>query len=171
LVTSETIARAATEVGWDEATEFSEAETDPEAAKEGKAKLRKRLNRHNVIVRNVAKLLESEKAELFENPFDCLACFRSVGILIEVKSLDGTEKDEIARVRDALAQLLYYESFVTEPVVRGRTVKKVACFEHKVSEAHIEWLQKSDILTIWQAKARFEGSGLSRKALAGHLGF
>ncbi|MBM3333435.1 hypothetical protein FJY63_02125, partial [Candidatus Sumerlaeota bacterium] len=116
--------------------DVGEAELDPEALLAARRKVRDRRRRHNLIVQKLALVLEQEGAELFENPFDCLACFPDEGLLIEVKTLDGTMPDEMARVREALGQLLYYESFVTRPLVKKRAVRKVACFEHEVSQEH-----------------------------------
>jgi hypothetical protein len=170
-VTSVSIARAGTAEDSDEGDELTESEVDPEALKAKKAKIKDRLKRHNAIVRNMAKMLEAEGAELFEHPFDCLACFAAEGLLIEVKSLDGTEQDEVLRVRDALAQLLYYESFVTRPLVKKRAVRKIACFENEVSADHITWLQSSNIYVIWVTGDGFDGSPGAKDELAGHLGF
>lgn len=169
-VTADSIAKTGTTEDWDEAADITEPELDPEAVKARKAKLKGRLKRHNTLVQKMAKLLAGEGADLFENPFDCLACFTDEGLLIEVKSLDGTERDEIARVRDALGQLLYYESFVTRPLVKKRAVRKVACFEHKISDAHIDWLQASDILVIWSTEDGFDGTDAARDELEGHFG-
>jgi len=170
-VTGETIAKSGTQDEWDEADEIPELEVDPEALKAGKAKTRSRLKRHNLLVQKLARKLEDEGADLFEHPFDCLACFTAEGLLVEAKTLDGTERDEIARVRDALAQLLYYESFVTRPLVEKRAVRKVACFEDKVCDAHIEWLQSSDIYVVWSTEDGFDGTAEAKEELAGHLGF
>lgn len=147
-------------------------ETDPEALERKLAKLKLRLKRHNLIVQRLAALLESEGASLFENPFDCLGCFNNYAFLFEVKSLDGSEPDEVSRVRDALSQLLYYEAFVTAPYVDGYDkIQKVACFEKKIQDKHIEWLSKSGIVTIWVDDKGFNTDNKSRQALIGHLGF
>lgn len=170
-VTASTIAKAGTTEEWDESKEFTEIEVDPETLKAQKAKIKKRLKRHNIIVQRLAKKLEAEGAELFENPFDCLACFPDEGLLVEVKSLDGTEQDEKSRVRAALAQLLYYESFVTRPLIKKRAVRKIACFEKKISDAHIDWLQASDIFVIWGTEGGFDGTTKAKRELSGHIGF
>jgi len=164
-VTAASIAKTPMEADWDE------VELDAEAVKMSTAKLKSRLKRHNLLVQELAEILESEGADLFENPFDCLACYPAEGLLIEAKSLDGTERDEISRVRDALAQLLYYESFVTQPLVQGKAVTKVACFEAKISDKHIDWLRASDINVIWPNDGGFTADDDSRQQLAGHLCF
>jgi hypothetical protein len=170
-VSAESIARSGTTEDWDEAVDLTESELDAEAIKASKAKIRARLRRHNLIVKKAALMLEAEGAELLENPFDCLACFPDEVLLIEVKSLDGTERDEVVRVRDALAKLLYYESFVTKPLVKKRAVRKVACFEQRISEAHIDWLQSIDIHVIWSTDRGFGGTAIAAEELRGHLGF
>lgn len=170
-VTADTIAKAGTAEEWDESLVVTETEINPDALKIQKAKTKKRLKRHNIIVQKLAKELEAEGAELFEYPFDCLACFSDEGLLIEVKSLDGTIKDERDRVRGAFAQVLYYESFVTHPLIKKRGIIKIACFERKISDAHIDWLQASDICVIWSSEDGFDGTTEAKKELSGHFGF
>ena len=88
-----------------------------------------------------------------------------------MKSLDGTEGDEVERVREAFAQLLYYAAFVTMPLAEEGAVKKVACFEQKISDAHIAWFEASDIHVLWIMGEGFDGSPEAKTALAGHFGF
>lgn len=154
-VTADTIAKAGTEDSFDEKEEEYLPET-PEAIKERRSKIKDRLTRHNKLVKRVASILEAKNARLYEHPFDCLACFTNLGFLIEVKTLDGTEADEIDRVRGALSQLLYYESFVITSFVKEEHTIKIACFENKISDKHIEWLAKSGIFTIWAKNNIFE---------------
>ena len=170
-VTSSSIAKSGRTDDWDEADDSVPPEVHPDAARARMVRIRRRLQRHNAIVQRIAKLLEAEGAELFENPFDCLACFPDEGLLIEVKSLDGTPTDEMARVRDALGQLLYYESFVTKPLVKKRAIRKVACFENEVSSAHIAWLQASDIQVLWVDGKVLDGTTEAKAELAGHFSF
>ncbi len=106
-----------------------------------------RLTRHNQIVRQVAVRLNVMGASLHEDPFDCLARIDDRAILIEVKTLSGEVEDERSRVRDALSQLLYYCQFALpadcpEPL-------KIALFESKPSDEHIEWLASAGIHTLW----------------------
>jgi hypothetical protein len=168
-VTAGTIARTATTDSWDEANAIEQVELDPERQRSSKEKLMDRLRRHNLIVQNIASLMEQHGAELFENPFDCLACFPSEGLMWEVKSLDGTESDEIVRVREALAQLLYYEAFVTTPNVKYRLAKKIACFERKISDAHIKWLEDKGILVVWVDGDTLQGSERAMAELSAYL--
>ncbi len=152
-VTSETIGRAGTEERSDEVD--TSREHDPAAMDRAIAVRADRLRRHNLIVQRVARLLDARGYELFEDPFDCLALNDEIALLVEVKTLDGTEADEVNRVRDALSQLLYYESFVATPLAGGAAVVKIACFEAKPSDEHIAWLAQSGIVTIWESGEGF----------------
>jgi hypothetical protein len=170
-VNSTTIATAGTAETFDEGADLDTTALDPAAIAEQRERLRARLRRHNLLIQSVARTLEAQGAELFENPFDCLACFPTEGLLIEGKTLDGTEADEVARVREALAQLLYYESFVTRPLTQERATKKVAYFEAKVSDDHIAWLERNSICVIWNEGDRLNASEHSRRELRGYFGF
>jgi len=143
---------------------------DPAAAAAAQRARLDRLRRHNLLVRALASRLEAAGMTLFEDPFDVLGVLGRVGVLGEVKTLDGTVEDERERVRDALAQLLYYEAFVTAPVARGAAIHKVACFETKISTDHQAWLNRSGIATVWMTKSgRFEGDALASGVLGGYL--
>lgn len=170
-VTATTIAKAATTEGWDEAEPAGEEKFDPTALRRRNEIIKDRLHRHNLLVQKAAAALESEGAQLFENPFDCLAVFAKYGLLLEVKTLDGTEPDEVSRARDALAQLLYYEAFVVQPLTRELAVKKVAYFETAITADHVEWLQRNNILVIWNTASGFDGTARTKKELSGHFGF
>jgi hypothetical protein len=170
-VTAASIAKSTAVERWDEVDAPEHLDIDPQAVMARRRRLNSRLKRHNDLVRKVAVQLEREGGQLFENPFDCLACFREEGLLLEVKSLDGTQEDERSRVREALGQLLYYESFVTKPVVSKRAVRKVACFEAQIGLDHVHWLEEADIYVIWDTASGFGASPKARSELAGHFGF
>ncbi len=167
-VTPETIGRAGTVERFDEVE--VPPDIDPVSAREAVRRRLDRLRRHNLIVQALAVRLRQAGARLYEDPFDVLALVDEVGILGEVKTLDGTEADERDRVQEALAQLLYYEAFVTAPVVGAAAVHKIACFERQVSDAHQEWLNGARIATIWQVRpGRFAGNALACRVLGGYL--
>ena len=164
-VTPETIAKAGTVEKSDEVE--IPPELDPAAAAEAVRLRLDRLRRHNLIVQELARRFEA--AQLYEDPFDILAVIEAVGILVEVKTLNGTEADERDRVRDALGQLLYYEKFVTTPVAGEAAVHKIACFESPISDAHRGFLNEIDIAVIWKANAGFAGDELATRILGDYL--
>ena len=142
---------------------------DPRAAAAAADLRRDRLRRHNLLVRKLASRFERSGTSLFEDPFDLLAVAGRVGILAETKTLDGSVEDERDRVRDALAQLLYYEAFVTTPVAGGAAIHKVAFFEQPISDDHVKWLNQSRIAAIWIADGKFAGDALAAGILGNYI--
>lgn len=160
-VTGETIGRAGTAEQSDE-VKIPSPEIDPDAVAAAITARAARLRRHNQLVRSVAARLETAGSQLFEDPFDILAILDSLGILIEVKTLDGSERDERDRVRDALGQLLYYEGFVTAPIAGETPIRKIACFDSPIKDAHRHWLNTHGIATIWKHDDIMTGDELAR---------
>jgi hypothetical protein len=156
-VTSETIARAGN------SNEFNDVVIsptfDPEAAADAIRKRTDRWNRHQAVLKALCGHLVD--ARLLVDPFDVLALVLADGILVEVKTLDGTVADERDRVRDALSQLLYYEAFVTKPEVGEGEVHKIACFESRISEDHQRFLNGNHIGVIWKSNGGFTGDDLA----------
>jgi hypothetical protein len=145
------------------------ATLDPAAAAAAIRTRLDRLRRHNELVRALATRLQAAGLVLFEDPFDVLAVSGQAGILGEVKTLDGTVEDERDRVRAALAQLLYYEAFVTAPVAGEAAIHKVAFFERPISDAHQRWLNASAIATIWMSDGHLHGDELAVRVLGPYL--
>jgi hypothetical protein len=162
-VTPDTIAKA----GLSERDEAPPPpDLDPQAMAAAIAARAARLKRHNEIVRALAKVFGDEGAEIFEDPFDLLAKFEEDGILVEVKTLDGSEGDERDRVRGAAAQVLYYEAFVTTPITGDASLQKIACFEHKPSNAHCKWLRSLGIGVLWKTDDGFAGDRIGKAVIA-----
>ena len=139
---------------------------NPGAADEANRLRLDRLRRHNLIVQALAARLAPSGAQLYEDPFDIFALITAVGILVEVKTLDGTDTDERERVRDALGQLLYYEPFTAAPLAGQATIHKIACFETAISDAHRAWLNRSNIGVIWTVgNGRFAADALATRVL------
>jgi hypothetical protein len=122
------------------------------------------------LVRELATTLTGAGAQLYEDPFDILAILESVGVLIEVKTLDGTDRDERERVRDALGQILYYESFLAAAVAGEAPIVKIAFFEARISNDHQLWLNDHGVATLWKFEGRIVGDDLARMELSGFLG-
>ncbi len=166
-VTPETIAQAGT------AEKFPEVQIPPnlnpaQAAAAVRVRF-ERLRRHNRIVQQLATRLGRTGGRLFEDPFDLLTIIQELGILAEIKTLDGTNKDEQDRVREALAQLLYYDAFVRPPEAVDVTVHKIACFEGQISDAHISWLNQHGIGVIWSQGNHFAGDNLAARLIGQYL--
>jgi hypothetical protein len=166
-VTPTTIGRAATAENFDEFAAVREI--DQATAAEGVRSRRNRLRRHNLLVQKLAGRLAAAGGQLFEDPFDVLALLANVGILGEVKTLDGTEADERDRVWEALAQLLYYQAFLLPPAASQASIRMVACFERRPTNNHIRWLNQQNIAVIWEDGRGFAGDALAANFLGRYL--
>ncbi|MEN6534564.1 MAG: hypothetical protein ABFD89_12930 [Bryobacteraceae bacterium] len=154
-VTPDTIAVAGTAEDFDE-VELPLPTVDPAAMAAAVRARRERLRRHNILVKEIAGRYAGAGFDLFEGRYDCLASGETVGILNEVKTLDGTPADEATQVRDSLGQLLYYEPFVKRET-GGGIIHKVAVFEARISDDHIQIMQDLGIVCIWKEEQQFAG--------------
>lgn len=142
-VTAETIAE----------TIFSYDDDDDEFSNlvdysDAKKKLRYRTERHQQIVKKLAKYLEACGFTIYESAIDCLAIRGDDVLIFEIKTVDSSEVDERKQVRTALAQLCFYEEFRMANY-KGVEPVKIAVFERKIEEKYVDFLKKYDIETFW----------------------
>lgn len=124
-----------------------------------------RTKRHNDIVKEFARFLAQAGLQLFEGRIDCLGIKNNdIGIISEIKTLNGSQKDEEEQVKLAMAQLLYYEKFAMHQY-SGIKTQKVAVFENKITDEHIYFLHSLNILTIWKDEEGITGDIESLKIL------
>lgn len=124
-----------------------------------------RTKRHNEIVKEFAKFLEEAGLQLFEGRIDCLGIKNNnIGIILEIKTLNGSQKDEEKQVMLAIGQLYYYEKCAMHQYSRIKT-QKVAVFENKITDEHIQLLNSLNILTIWKDEQGITGEIESLKIL------
>jgi hypothetical protein len=134
---------------------------DPEVTREAALE---RLSRHNAIVRTIATILGDH--ELREDPYDTLASKQSApSLLIEVKTLRSDSSDETARVRGAVAQLLYYARFDIPADVAKAGLVRVAVFERRISEDHVTFMESLEIAVIWLEGDFLYATELSKRLL------
>jgi hypothetical protein len=160
-VTAETIARAP---NFDNRPPDEQDLSDPAVTAEVR---RERLERHERIVRSVARLLSGAGFDLSEDPYDILADNPGrPSLLLEIKTLDGSLPDEIAQVRSALGQLLYYEVFHVPAHFKTSGLVRIAVFETPISEDHYSFLESFGIIVAWlNPDDSINGPPLSRKTL------
>jgi len=155
------------------AENFDEVQINPdldaEAAAAGIRARRTRLRRHNLLLRKLARRLTAAGLTLYENPFDALALAGRIGILVEVKTLDGTAPDERDQVSGALAQLLYYQAFLIPPAAGEAAIRMVALFERQITRNHSEWLNRQNIAVLWEDGEGFAGDALASNFLGRYL--
>lgn len=155
VVNASSIARAGTTS--DESDPISSARTPSREELAATLTARaERLTRHNLLVQQLARRLEAHGCTLSEDPYDCLASRGDQWALIEVKTLHPRGDDERSRIRDALAQLLYYKQFALPDDCQDVTM--IAAFERKPIDQHIEWLRHHSICAVWVLGDRFIAS-------------
>lgn len=116
-----------------------------------------RLKTHNLLVQQIAATIAANDVALYEFPYDVLAVFDGkIGLLIEVKTLDGSAPDETVQVRNALSQLLYYEAFARRPRGVELEIRKLAYFDREPSPEHMAWLSEQGIATLFGVPSRKE---------------
>lgn len=115
----------------------------------GIKKRKKRTERHNIIVKKFANLLEKNDFSLYEGRIDCLGIKnKNLAIIGEIKTLDGSDKDEYNQVIKSFAQLYYYQEF-NMGQFKNIQSKRIAIFESKISDKHIEFFKKNNIIVLW----------------------
>lgn len=118
---------------------------------------KKRTERHNDIVKIVAKIFIDNKLDIYEGRIDCLGVKdREFAIISEIKTLDGTLSDENNQVMKAFSQLYYYEQFHMGDF-SGIPKIKVAIFEKKISDEHIEFFRNNNIQVFWKEDGEIKG--------------
>lgn len=157
-VTPETIATLRKHTEFDEGAPVFEI--SPENAVHAALLRLDRLQRHQAIVQRLARPLHRSGAQLYEDPFDLLAVFDDSAVVFEVKTLTDDQADERERVREAFAQLCYYQRFHVPQTAARPTYHMIACFERPIRDHHRQFLQQYGIAVIWQAGADFAGDPL-----------
>ena len=118
--------------------------------------------RHEKIVKSIAVLLDKLGYKLKKGNIDCLAVKDNVAIIIEVKTLDGSIHDEVEQVRAAHGQLDYYAEYIYD---KYDIVYKLAMFESKISQEHINFLHKFNKLVLWIDNEDIYGSDFTLNIL------
>lgn len=117
-----------------------------------------RTKRHNELVTDFAIVLENKGLALFEGRIDCLGVKEEqIGIISEIKTLNGSLKDEGSQVMRAIGQLYYYEECEMYQYT-GIKTQKVVVFEKRISDKHVQLLRNCNILTFWKEQQGITGT-------------
>jgi hypothetical protein len=107
-------------------------------------------------------MLDEQGYELFEDPYDVLGRRDAAPtILAEAKTLDGQESDEIAQVRAALAQILYYDNLSVASHLKSRGLLNIALFSSRISAKHTTLLEAMRIAVCWIRDGQLFATGES----------
>lgn len=139
------------------------------------AKRAERSYRHNRLVQRFVAELSSDDNEFWEGNIDCLVVNPAVAIMAEMKTLDGSEPDEMHQIRNAVAQLLYYERFALPPEIAGRLPElelvKAVVLESAPADTHTAWVESLGIRVVWMTDTGLTGSDAARDALLPYVRF
>ncbi|MFH1158276.1 MAG: hypothetical protein V1721_05260 [Pseudomonadota bacterium] len=106
---------------------------------------------HHKAVISIAQLLGRNGYTTYESPFDCLGHkARKGGILVEVKTLDGSRPDERRQTEKALGQLKGYNYFNVPSNLKLPRFVEVAAFSEQPDKKTIGFMQENRICPAWQ---------------------
>lgn len=114
---------------------------------------RKRVQEHQKAVRSLATILEKDEYKLFEYPFDCLGFNREQGsLLFEVKTLDGSRRDERRQAERALGQVKGYRYFNYPPAAFHENTRDVVAFTEKPQPNTADFLIRNEVDVLWRER-------------------
>ena len=113
----------------------------------------KRVIEHQEAVRSLAGILEREDYKLFESPFDCLGFNPEQGsLLMEVKTLDGSPRDERRQAERALGQVKGYRYFNYPPVAFHENTRDIVAFTGQPQEKTTDFLIHNRVDVLWRER-------------------
>jgi hypothetical protein len=117
---------------------------------------------HHNTVTSVAGQLTSFGYTLHANPYDCLGFKTSTGgVLVEVKTLDGSSPDERRQSAKALGQLRGYRFFNVHPQLKLPRLAEVVAYSHPPSSDTREFLKDNSVCTAWPDNDQWFAADLS----------
>ena len=123
-----------------------------------------RTKQHQETTVSLAKIIGADGFKTFANPYDCLGYKNKVGgLLLEVKTLDGTRGDERRQSVKALGQLKGYRYFSLPPKMRAPKLIEIVGFSGPPSNATIAFLRESAVCSCWQHDNQWLVSDLAGK--------
>lgn len=111
---------------------------------------KKRTVEHHLAVQSIAALANGAGFNTYENPYDCLAFDDARGgLLIEVKTLDGSRADERRQSEKALGQLRGYRHFNLPADVKRHPIIDIIAYASPPSPGIVQFAQANSIKPTW----------------------
>lgn len=111
---------------------------------------KKRTIKHQQAVVSFAKVISASGFKVFENPFDCLGFKSGTGsILAEIKTLDGTAKDERRQSIKALGQIKSYSYFNVENAMKAPRIVETVAYDQTPNPSTISFMKENEVKSIW----------------------
>lgn len=111
---------------------------------------RRRIIEHQKAVVSIAQVLGQSGYQTYANPYDCLG-FRdgNGGILVEVKTLDGTRSDERRQAEKALGQLRGYGFFSVPAAMKAPKLVDVVAYSAPPADS-VPFMAANDVCSAWR---------------------
>jgi hypothetical protein len=111
---------------------------------------RRRTIEHQRVVVSVAQALGQSGYQTYANPYDCLGYRAGVGgILIEVKTLDGTRSDERRQAEKAFGQLRGYGFFSVPAQMKAPRLVEVVAYSAPPCDT-IPFMAANNVCSAWR---------------------
>lgn len=125
-------------------------------------KLRTKVHQETTV--SLARIIGAAGFRTFANPYDCLGYKRRTGgILLEVKTLDGTRADERRQSERALGQVKGYLHFSVPSRMKAPKLIEVVGFSNSPSETTVAFLRENAVCCCWKNKDEWLVSDLVGK--------
>lgn len=110
----------------------------------------RRIVEHHNAVASIAAVFAAEGYTTFARPYDCLG-YRAAagGVLVEVKTLDGTRSDERRQAEKALGQLKGYKHYSVAAANKAPNFAEVVAYSAPPSET-IGFMAANEIHSAWR---------------------
>jgi hypothetical protein len=120
----------------------------------------RRIVEHQQTVVSIAQLFDSFGYTTYANPYDCLAHRDQVGgILVEVKTLDGSKADERRQSQKALGQLRGYAYYSVQPQLRAPKLLEVAAYSAPPSDS-VPFMGVNEVYSAWRDNGQWKVADL-----------
>lgn len=110
----------------------------------------RRIVEHQQTVTSIAQHFVSFGYTTYANPYDCLAHRDQIGgIIVEVKTLDGSKADERRQSEKALGQLRGYTYYSVQPQLKVPKLLEVAAYSARPSDS-VPFMAANDVYSAWR---------------------
>lgn len=114
---------------------------------------RRTIEHHNAVV-EIATIIANGGYTLFGWPYDCLGFKKKRGgLLIEVKTLDGTRTDERRQSERALGQLRGYSFFSVPKGMKAPKLLEIVAYTAKPNADTVHFMRDNAVCSVWPEDA------------------
>lgn len=120
----------------------------------------RRIIEHQQTVTSIAQLFGSFGYSTYANPYDCLAHRDQVGgILVEVKTLDGSKADERRQSEKALGQLRGYAYYSVPSQLKEPKLLEIAAYSAPPADS-VPFMAANNVYSAWRDNGQWKVADL-----------